>query len=105
MAVRMDMDGAVVVTVLVKMHALAPQPPQHMAAETDEHDADGGLQRPCECFREGAPEPDCGPGNDKQCQGMAETPGQPVLDDVAHVTAARGDAGNRGDMIGLGRVR
>src|SRR6476646_490168 len=104
MAVRMDMDGAVVMTVLVKMHALAPQLPQHMAAETDEHDADGGLQRPSECFRDGAPEPNCGAGNGEQCQGMAKAPGQPVLDDVGHLAAACGDAGHRGDMIGLERM-
>ena len=35
---------------------------------------------------------------------MAEAPGQPVLDDVPDVRAARGDAGHRGDMIGLQRV-
>src|SRR6478752_1986550 len=35
---------------------------------------------------------------------MAEPPGQAVLDDVSDVGAARGDAGDRGDMIGLKRV-
>jgi hypothetical protein len=35
---------------------------------------------------------------------MAEPPGQSVLDDVADVSTARGDAGHRGDMIGLERV-
>jgi hypothetical protein len=32
---------------------------------------------------------------------MAEPPGQPVLDDIGHMAAARGDAGDGGDMIGL----
>src|SRR5258705_4277690 len=55
-------------------------------------------------FRDGAPEQNCGPGNGEQCQGMAEAPGQPVLDDVPDVSSARGDAGYRGDMISLERV-
>src|SRR5258708_30123580 len=55
-------------------------------------------------FRDGAPEQDYSAGKGEQCQGMAEPPGQAVLDDVADVSAARGDAGHRGDMIGLERV-
>ena len=55
-------------------------------------------------FRDSASEQNCRPGKDKQCQGMAEAPGQPVLDDVPDLSAARGDAGHRGDMIGLERV-
>src|ERR1700694_71998 len=44
MAMGVDVNRAVAVAVTVKMHALAPQPPQHMGPETDQHDADGGLQ-------------------------------------------------------------
>ena len=69
-----------------------------------QHDADGGLQRPCEMFRDSTPEQNCGAGNGEQCQGMAEAPGQTVPDDVPDVSAARGDAGHRGDMIGLERM-
>ena len=50
MAVEVDMHGAVAVAVPVKMYAVAPQPPQHMRAETDQHDADGGLDRPRQMF-------------------------------------------------------
>jgi hypothetical protein len=35
---------------------------------------------------------------------MAEPPGQPVLDDIGDIPAARGDAGYGGDMIGLERM-
>ena len=35
---------------------------------------------------------------------MAKAPGQPVLDDVTDVAAARGNAGDRRDMIGLERM-
>ena len=35
---------------------------------------------------------------------MAEAPGQAVLDDIADVAAARGDARNRRDMVGLERM-
>ena len=45
-----------------------------------------------------------GAGKGEQRQGMAEPPGQAVLDDVADMAAARGDAGHRRDMVGLERV-
>jgi hypothetical protein len=50
-------------------------------------------------FRERMPEQNRGAGKGEQCQGMAEAPGQAVLDDVADIAAARRDAGHRGDMI------
>ena len=48
MAVGMDVHRAVAMIVTMKMHAVAPQPPQHMGAETRQHDADGDLDRPRE---------------------------------------------------------
>src|SRR5436190_19030652 len=104
MAVSVEMHGAVVMAVPVKMHAIAPQPPQHMSAETDQHQSHGGLDRPRKVFRKRLAEQYRGPGNGEQCQRMAEPPGQAVLDDVADMRAARGDAGDRRDVIGLKRV-
>ena len=49
-------------------------------------------------------EQDGGAGKDEQRQRMAEPPGQPVLDDIGDMAAARGDAGYGGDMIGLERM-
>ena len=37
--------------VAMKMHAVAPQPPQHMRAEANQHDSDRGFQRPRLEFR------------------------------------------------------
>ena len=51
MAVGMQMHRAVAMAVPMKMHAVAPQPPQHMRAEADQHDADGGLDRPRQLVR------------------------------------------------------
>src|SRR5882724_8163058 len=56
MAVGMEMHRAVAMAMPVKMHAVAPQPPQHVAAEADQHDADGGLDRPGQALRDGAAE-------------------------------------------------
>ena len=47
---------------------------------------------------------DRGAGEDEQRQRMAETPGQPVLDDVADVGPAGGNARHRRDVIGLQRM-
>ena len=49
-------------------------------------------------------EQDGGAGKDEQRQRMAEPPGQAVLDDIGDMAAARGDAGDGGDMIGLERM-
>ena len=46
MAMGVEMHGAVAMAVFVEMHPVAPQPPQHMRAEADQHHPDGGLERP-----------------------------------------------------------
>ncbi len=103
-AVGVEMHRAVTVAMPVKMHAVAPEPPQHMRAETDQHDADGGLDRTCDRLGDRVAEQDGGAGESKQRQRMAKPPGQPVLDDVTDMAAARGDAGYGGDVVGLERV-
>ena len=104
MAVGVEMNRAVVMAVRVDMHAVAPQPPQQMRAEADQHDADRGLQRRGELFGDGVAEQDRSTRKRKQRQRMPEPPGQPVLDDVADVAAPRRDRGDGGDMIGLQRM-
>ena len=104
MAVGMEMHRAVAMAVFVKMHAVAPQPPQHMRAETNQHEADGGLDRPGNAFGNRAAEQHGCAGKGKQRQRMAEAPGQSVPDDVADVATARSNAGHGGDMIGFERM-
>ena len=58
MAVEVDVPAAVAMAVAVEMHAVAPQPPQHMNAEPDQHHADGGLQRTRGIFRHRVAEQD-----------------------------------------------
>src|ERR1700694_4148648 len=43
-------------------------------------------------------------GENEEGQPMAETPCQPVLDNIADVGAARGNARDRRDMIGFERM-
>ncbi len=104
MAVGVEMHRAVVMAVLVEMHAVAPQPPQHMGAEADQHDADRALDRAREMFGNGLAEPKRGAGEGEQCQRMANPPGQTMLDDVGDVGPPRGDAGDGRDVVGLERV-
>ena len=104
MAVGVKMHRAVAVAVFVEMHTIAPQPPQHVRAEADQHQADGGLHRSGDRFRDGAAEQNGGAGKHEQRERVAEPPGQPVLDDIGHMAAARGDAGYGGDMVGFERM-
>src|SRR5205823_12239124 len=101
MAMGVEMHRAVAMAMPVKMHPVAPQPPQHMGAKADQHQADGGLDRAGNALGDRAAEQDGGAGKDERSERMAEPPGQPVLDDIGHMAAARGDAGYGGDMIGL----
>ena len=103
MAVGVEMDDAVV-AVAMEMQTLAPQPPQQMRAKPDQHDADRRLERPRQTFRDGVAKQDGRAGKDKQRQRMAQSPGQPMLDDVADLAAARRDRGDGGDVIGLQRM-
>src|SRR3954452_21115191 len=104
MAVQMDVPGAVAMAMAVEMHAVAPQPPEHMKAEPDQHDADRGFERTRQIFRHGVAEQDRGAGEHQQRQRMTESPGQAVLDDVANVAAAGGKARHRRDVIGFQRM-
>lgn len=45
-----------------------------------------------------------GTREDEQGQGVTQSPGQPMLDDIADIGTARGDAGDRRDMIRLERM-
>src|SRR5262245_50909575 len=82
MAMGMEMHRAVVMAVPVEMHAVAPQSPQHMRAEADQHHADRGLDRAGHAFRDRATEQDRGAGKHEQRERMAEPPSQAVLDDI-----------------------
>src|SRR6266487_1840067 len=104
MAVGMKMHRAVAMAVPVEMHPVAPQPPQHMRPEADQHDTDGGLDRPGNALGDRAAEQDGTACKHEQRQHMAEPPGQPVFDDIGDMAAARGDAGDGGDVIGLERM-
>ena len=102
--VCMEMLRTIAMPVPVKVHAIAPQPPKYVRAKSNQHDADRRLQRTRELFGDRMSQQDRGPGKDKEGQRMAEPPGQPVLDDIANVGAAGGDARYRRDMIGLQRM-
>ena len=72
-----------------------------MRAEPDQHDADGGFQRTRQMFRDRVAEKDRSAGENEQCDGVAQSPGQPVLDDVSDARSPGRNAGHCCDVIGL----
>jgi hypothetical protein len=104
MAVCVQMDSAVTVRMRVKMYAIAPEPPKHMRAEADQHDPHAGLDGTRKLFRDRVPQEDGDAGKNQQGDGVAEPPGEAMLDDVADFGAARRNRGDRRDMVGLERV-
>ena len=53
---------------------------------------------------DGLAEPKRGAGEDEQCQRMSDPPGQTMFDDVGDIGPARGDAGDRREVVDLERV-
>ena len=104
MTVDMKVLDAVAMPVLMEVHALAPQPPQHMRAQPDEHDADCSFQRTRQMFGNSVTKQNRGTGEHEKRQGVPQSPGQTVFDDVADIGAPGSDAGHRRNMIGLERV-
>ena len=101
MTVQMKVRSSVAVPVLMEMHAVAPQSPQHMRAEANQHDADGGFQWGRQVFGDRMAEQNCRAGEHEQGDGVTEPPGQPMLDDVTDARSPGRDAGHRRDVIGL----
>ena len=69
----------------------------------DQHDADRRLDRTGHVVGNGAAKRQRRARKDKQRQRVTEPPGQAVLDDIADIFAARGDRGNRSDVVGFQR--
>ncbi len=56
MAVGVKMNRSIAMTMGVEMHAVTPQPPKHMRAETYHHDANRALERLRDMFRNRMPQ-------------------------------------------------
>ena len=104
MAVKMQVDGAIGMAMTMQMDLVLPEPPQHMRAKPDQHDADGCFDRLRHMFRNRTAEHDGRAGKGKQGQRMAEAPGEPMLDNIADVGAAGGDGRYGCNMIRLERM-
>jgi len=103
-AVGMDMFRVIAMSMLMEMHAIAPQAPQYVSAEANQHNTDRRLQRSRELFRDRMTYQDCGTGKDEECQRMAEPPRQAVFDDITNVGSAGGYARHSRDVIGFERM-
>ena len=79
MAVGMEMHRAVAMAMAVKMHPVAPQPPQHMGAEADQHQADSSLIEPGNGFGDDQAEQDGAACKDEQRQRVAKPQVRPCL--------------------------
>ena len=104
MAVSVDMFRAVAMAMQMKMHAVAPQPPKHIGAETNQHDADGGFKRLGQLLGNYLTQYDCRAGEDGKRQRVAEPPCQAMLDDIDDIGLPGSNAGHRRNMVGLQRV-
>jgi hypothetical protein len=103
-AVDMDVFGAIATSMQMEMYAIAPQSPQYVCADANQHDTDRSLQRACKMFGDRLIYQDRGTGKNKERQRVAEPPCQPVLDDITDVGSAGGDARHSCDMVGFKRM-
>src|SRR5687767_10322849 len=101
MAVSVNVPHAIAVLMLMKMHTVTQEPPQHVHAEADQHDPDRRFERLGHIFGNRVSQQDRSAGKDKERERMAQAPGQAMLDDIADTGSPRSDARHGGDMIGL----
>lgn len=72
-----------------------------MRTEADQHDANDGFQRSRQMFRNRVTKKDRCAGENEQCDGVTQPPGQPVLDDVSDAGSPGRNAGHCCNVIGL----
>src|SRR5690348_12749479 len=89
MTVGVQMERAIRMHMRVKMNAIAPQPPKHMRAEANQHDADARLDRPRESFGHRVAHQHGNGGKRQQSEAVAESPCQAMFDNVGDFSAAR----------------
>jgi hypothetical protein len=103
-AVDMEVFRTVVMAVLVKMHAVAPQSPKNVGTQADQHHAHRSLERARQLLRNCVTNHDRGTGKDEQGQRVAKSPRQTVLDDITDIGPPGSNARHRRDMIGFERM-
>ncbi len=104
MAVCVEMNHSIAMTMGVEMHPIAPQPPEHVDSEPDHHDTNCALKRLRDMFRNCVPQEDGRPRKQRERNGVAKPPCQPVPDDVTNIGPAGSDTGDSCDVIGFQRV-
>ena len=103
-AVRVQVDGAVVVPVQVHVHAALDDAAQHAPAERDQHHADPRLQQAGGLLRHRQPEQQADAADGEQHDAVAGPPGGPLQHGAAEAPLARRQRRHRRQMVGLQRV-
>jgi hypothetical protein len=99
MAVSVKMNRSVTMTMGVEMHAVTPQPPKYVRAKAYHHDANRALEGLGDVVWNCVPQENGGAGEQRERDGMAQPPCQPMPDDVSNIGSAGCNAGDGCDMI------
>src|SRR3569623_1939890 len=95
MTVQVQMLYTITEAMAVKVDAIAPNPPQQMRAQPDQHDAHSGFKRLGHSFRNCVAKQDRRARKNKQRSRVPEPPGQPMPDNIADMTATSCNARHR----------
>lgn len=104
MAMKMEMDGAIDMAMLVEMGPVMPHPPKDVTPQSHQHDADRGLEEIGQVFGDCSVKQERSPGEEKERDGMTQPPGQTTPDDLADGCMARCNTGHSSNMISLKRM-
>ena len=88
----------------VEVDAVTDKTTQHVGTEHDQHRADRRLERLLEIRRDHRAEPQHGPAEQHQRDRVADAPGNALAQRLTERSLAGRERGDRGEVIGLGRV-
>jgi hypothetical protein len=95
------MPDPIVVLVQVEMNSLSREPSEHVEAEEDQHHPDGELEPRGELLWKHAVEEQHHGAEEKKSQRMSQAPENALFHALPRARAPRGEARDRGDVIGV----
>src|SRR3990170_705215 len=101
MRMPVEMPDSTLVLVQVEVDPLFREPPEHVEAECDQHEADRELESRCEPLRKRAVQEQHRGADEKEGECMTEAPEDALLYALPRARAPRRETRDRGDMIGL----
>src|SRR3972149_5253293 len=101
MRMPVEMPDPTLVLVQVEVDPLFREPPEHVEAERDQHQADRELESRCEPFRKRTVQEQHRGAEEEKREGMSQAPEDALSHALSRARAPRREARDRGEVVGL----